>query len=76
MNSFYLFILFLCTLPQTLSKVSAKLSIKSYDPLEFNLTFSQAIPLPRFQLLFNEYPIKYTTTILGSNPNMSTSFLI
>lgn len=34
-------------------KISAQLFIITYNPLYFNLTFSEPTPLPKFQVLFN-----------------------
>ena len=40
-------------------KVTAELLIVTYSPLYLNLTFSEEVALPKFQLLFNEIPIEY-----------------
>lgn len=39
--------------------VNAGLEIITYQPIVLNLTFSQAITLPKFQLLYNEIPTPY-----------------
>lgn len=39
--------------------VNANLEIITYQPIVLNLTFSQAITLPKFQLLYNEIPTPY-----------------
>lgn len=74
-----LILLFALLLPQIDAKISASLMIITYEPLQFNLSFSQPVPLPRFQLLFNEYPIPYKATPVYAENSLSgesSTFLV
>ena len=52
--------------------LSAQLALTSYDPLLFNLTFSEPVKLPAFQLLYNSiYKIPYD---IKTNESVSDHF--
>ena len=47
----------------TVASVSASFKLVEYDPLVFQLQFSEAVLRPNFQVLFNNmYNIPYTFT--------------
>ena len=52
---------------------TAALSLLSFDPPKFNLSFSSPTPFARFQLLFNNININYEVT---SNQSRPASFFI
>lgn len=67
MSKVFLLVIFLCLglgWAQT-SKITAELTLISYEPLRLNLTFSEPLPLPKFQLLLNEIRIS-CTVVSGS----------
>jgi hypothetical protein len=50
--------------------IKARLKITKYDPLSLELAFTQAIPLPEFQVLIDGISLPYT--IVNSDTLSST----
>lgn len=57
----------------TKSIIKANLKITKYDPLSLELAFTQAIPLPEFQLLIDSISLPY---IVVNNDTISSVYQV